>query len=73
MICKDLYNDSCNWFMWDGTTFDCKLFSGSLSDLEDDCNESGNAVHPSYSECKAVMIKEHEGCYVSLKSNFIVK
>jgi len=40
-FCKDLYSNTCTWFMYDRTTKDCKLFSGSLDDLRADCNEIG--------------------------------
>merc|ERR1712064_215248 len=42
-FCKDLYPGACTWFMFDRTTNDCKLFSGSLDDLRADCKEVGYA------------------------------
>ena len=54
MFCKDLYPGSCNWFIFDKTSNDCKLFRGSLADFQNDCREIGYAVHPMYTECNTV-------------------
>ena len=66
-FCKDLYNTTCRWFMFDKTTNDCKLFSGSLNDLVDDCKEIGYAREPSHTLCDVVFeSNSSSGCYVSL-------
>jgi len=62
-FCNELYPTTCGWFMYDRTTSDCKIFRGSLSDLENDCTESGYAIRPPYSECSVANVKEHNGCY----------
>ena len=71
LLCKDLYSNSCEWFMYDRTTNDCKLFKGPLSDLEDDCTEIGYAVSPPYDECNVNNVEENgDGCYVSKITEF---
>ena len=50
--------------MYDRTTKDCKLFSGSLDDLRADCNEIGYPREPSYDSCDVVFSGD-DGCYVS--------
>jgi len=61
-FCKDLYSSTCTWFMYDRTTNDCKLFSGSLDDLRADCNEIGYPREPSYDSCDVVFSGD-DGCY----------
>jgi len=61
-FCKDLYSNTCTWFMYDRTTNDCKLFSGSLDDLRADCNEIGYPREPSYDSCDVVFSGD-DGCY----------
>ena len=53
--------------MYDRTTNDCKLFKGSVSDLQDDCREYGYAVTPSTDQCVAAFDAGSEDeCYVSI-------
>ena len=60
-----MYANSCDWFMYDRATMDCKLFKGSLSDLVDDCTEFGYAVSPSYANCNYANVADPKyGCYV---------
>ena len=59
--------------MYDRTTMDCKLFKGSLSDLEGDCTEIGYAVSPPYDECNVTNVAQHgDGCYVSKITEWII-
>ena len=52
--------------MFDRTTNDCKLFSGSVEDLQNDCREVGYASQPAFDECNAIFDDMSEnGCYVS--------
>jgi len=63
-FCKDLYRGSCAWFIFDRTTNDCKLFSGSLDDLRADCKEVGYAKEPNHSSCDTVFASNSSnGCY----------
>jgi len=63
-FCKDLYPGACTWFMFDRTTNDCKLFSGSLDDLRADCKEIGYAKEPAHASCDVVFDSGSEnGCY----------
>jgi len=63
-FCNDLYPESCEWFMYDRTTNDCKLFKGSVSDLQDDCREYGYAVTPSTDQCIAAFdVGSDDECY----------
>jgi len=63
-FCKDLYRGSCAWFIFDRTTNDCKLFSGSLDDLRADCKEVGYAKEPNHSSCDTVFASNSsDGCY----------
>merc|ERR1711962_490835 len=55
-LCKSLYHGTCNWFMFDRTTNDCMLFSGSLKDLQDDCREVGYAREPNHASCAAEFV-----------------
>ena len=51
--------------MFDRTTSDCKLFKGSLTDLQDDCREKGYPVNPPYGQCDVVFDESSEdGCRV---------
>ena len=51
--------------MFDRTTNDCMLFSGSLNDLLDDCREVGYAREPSHELCDVVFqSNSSNGCYV---------
>ena len=53
--------------MFDRTTNDCKLFSGSLGDLRSDCKEVGYAKEPDHSSCDIVFQSDSEnGCYVNI-------
>jgi len=64
MLCKNLYHGTCKWFMFDRTTDDCMLFSGSLNDLQDDCREVGYAREPSHASCDKVFpSSSSDGCY----------
>merc|ERR1712038_102982 len=63
-FCKDLYRGSRAWFIFDRTTNDCKLFSGSLDDLRADCKEVGYAKEPNHSSCDTVFASNSSnGCY----------
>merc|ERR1712038_843245 len=63
-FCKDLYRGSRAWFIFDRTTNDCKLFSGSLDDLRADCKEVGYAKEPNHSSCDTVFASNSsDGCY----------
>jgi len=63
-FCNDLYPGSCEWFMYDRSTADCKLFRGSVSDLQDDCREAGYAVTPAHDECEAAFdVGSDDECY----------
>ena len=65
-FCKELYAGTCEIFMYDKTTQDCRLFSGSLEDLQKDCREIGYAVEPAFTECNKVFpVQGDTGCYVS--------
>ena len=56
--------------MFDRTTNDCMLFSGSLKDLQDDCREVGYAREPNHASCDAVFpSNSSDGCYVSMLSD----
>ena len=69
-FCKELYLDTCNWFMFDRTTNDCKLFKGSVSDFEEDCREEGYMKEPSLDMCESEFDPSGEnGCFVSLKKS----
>ena len=64
-----MYHGTCNWFMFDRTTNDCMLFSGSLMDLQDDCREIGYARKPNHASCDVVFPPNSSyGCYVSIIS-----
>jgi len=64
IFCKDLYHGTCNWFMFDRTTNDCMLFSGSLEDLQGDCREVGYAKEPNHASCDTVFpSNSSDGCY----------
>lgn len=64
IFCKTLYHGICNWFMFDRTTNDCMLFSGSLNDLLDDCREVGYAREPNHELCDVVFpSNSSNGCY----------
>ena len=55
--------------MFDRTTNDCRLFSGSLSDLYSDCKEVGYAKQPEHSLCDVVFESNSvNGCYVSIQN-----
>ena len=65
-FCKDLYQGTCTWFMYDRTTHDCKLFNGSLNDLQTDCREVGYARDPGHGSCDTEFDSSSaDGCYVS--------
>ena len=71
-FCKELYPGTCVWFMYDRTTHDCKLFSGSLDDLQNDCQEIGYSVQPIFTECNTTFAVESEhACFVSRNQNTI--
>ena len=66
MFCKNLYNGTCEWFMFDRTTNECMLFAGSLGALKSDCKEFVYTREPDYSECDVVLdTNTSNGCYVS--------
>ena len=66
ILCKNLYHATCEWFMYDRTTNDCLLFSGSLNDLKDDCREVGYAKEPNHASCNKLFPPIYpDGCYVS--------
>jgi len=62
-FCKELYSTTCEWFMYDRTTNDCKLFKGTLEDLEDDCTEAGYAIRPLYDDCSVSNVNSDDACY----------
>ena len=65
-FCNELYNGTCQWFMYDKTTEDCKLFSSSLNDLWNDCREVGYAREPNHELCDEMFPSDSSnGCYVS--------
>ena len=65
-ICNELYPNTCTWFMFDRTTSDCRLFKGSLTELENDCREKGYPINPDYDECNTVLLTNtDEDCSVS--------
>ena len=67
-FCRNLYNGTCTWFMFDRTTSDCKLFSGSLDDLYADCKGVGYSREPDYNKCNVIFTPDSENrCYVSVK------
>merc|ERR1712126_639693 len=63
-FCNDLYNGTCQWFMYDKTTNDCKLFSSSLNNLWNDCREVGYAREPDHELCDEMFpYDSSNGCY----------
>jgi len=63
-FCNELYNGTCQWFMYDKTTKDCKLFSSSLNDLWNDCREVGYARLPDHELCDEMFLPDSSnGCY----------
>jgi len=63
-FCNELYNGTCQWFMFDKTTEDCKLFSSSLNDLWNDCREVGYAREPNHELCDEMFPSDSSnGCY----------
>lgn len=73
MLCRNIYRKSCNWFMFDSTTNECKLFAGSLNDLKSVCREFGYQREPNYETCDAVFESESaNGCYVNRKINLFI-
>ena len=65
MMCKNIYRKSCYWFMFDSTTNECKLFSGSINDLKSVCKEFGYEREPNFEDCNVVFDPNSEnGCYV---------
>ena len=66
-FCKELYSNKCTWFIYDRTTNDCKLFSGSVNALKEDCRELGYMNEPSIDLCDAEFeVDSENGCLVSL-------
>ena len=60
--------------MFDRTTNDCKLFSGSLDDLRADCKEVGYAKEPAHASCDVVFDSGSEnGCYVRIYNIQVLK
>ena len=54
--------------MFDRTTSDCKLFSGSLDDLYADCKGVGYSREPDYDKCNVIFTPDSANrCYVSRK------
>ena len=73
MLCRNIYRKSCNWFMFDSTTNECKLFAGSLNDLKTVCREFGYQREPNYETCDAVFEPESaKGCYVNRKIDLFI-
>ena len=67
--CRTLYNGTCEYFMFDRTTNDCLIFSGSMNDLQNDCREVGYAKEPNHASCDTVLPSDSSnGCYVSMSS-----
>jgi len=63
-ICKELYPDWCTWFIYDRTTNDCKVFSGSIDSFREDCQELGYQKEPSMEHCDVVYEPEEKNaCY----------
>jgi len=63
-FCNELYNGTCQWFMFDKTTEDCKLFSSPLNDLWNDCREVGYAREPDHELCDEMFPSDSSnGCY----------
>ena len=66
-LCSELYNGICNWFIYDQTTNDCKLFNGSVNALKEDCREMGYMKEPSIDLCAAEFEADSDnGCFVSM-------
>ena len=60
--------------MFDRTTNDCMLFSGTLNDLLDDCREVGYAREPNHELCDVVFPSNFSnGCYVSTFNSIGIK
>jgi len=63
-FCRDLYNGTCTWFMFDKTTSDCKLFTGSLNDLYADCKGVGYSREPATNKCNVLFAPDSaNACY----------
>ena len=63
-LCKDLYTDDCEWFIYDRTTKDCRLFQGSMF-LAEDCREIGYYREPKIEDCEHLWDSDSENaCYV---------
>ena len=50
-LCRDLYSEDCQWFIYDRTTKDCRLFKGSMF-LAEDCREVGYYRDPPIENCQ---------------------
>ena len=58
--------------MFDKTTSDCKLFTGSLNDLYADCKGVGYAREPATNKCNVLFAPDSaNACYVSVKTLII--
>ena len=65
-FCRDLYNETCNWFMYYRTSYDCKLYNASLNNLHRGCRELGHGKEPNHDSCNQVFEDlSSSGCYVS--------
>ena len=68
-FCNEVYYGKCQWFMYDKTVKDCKLFSSSLNDLWNDCREVGYAIEPDHKLCDEMFqYDSSNGCYVSIRT-----
>ena len=55
--------------MFDKTTSDCKLFTGSLNDLYADCKGVGYSREPATNKCNVLFAPDSaNACYVSAKT-----
>ena len=68
-FCNYIYGGSCNWFLHDNRTGECKIFGGQLDDLFNDCKESSFSASPSFDKCTSAFTPSSEnGCYVNIIS-----
>ena len=50
-FCLDMYGDICDWFVYNRTTKDCRVFRGALNDSLSSCNEVGYSIETDHSRC----------------------